>query len=117
MNSEAVLDQEELPEFNRETEALIDERSIELLKAQYSAAPTTPSPVPSGVAGEARIVDYQRNAVAIEVESSSAGVLVLHDIYYPGWEVRVDGRAPAAAARQPAVPRRRGAGGQAPGRV
>ncbi len=48
VDSEAVLDQEELPEFNRETEALIDERSIDLLKAQYSAAPTTPSTVPSG---------------------------------------------------------------------
>ena len=92
VESEAVLDQEELPEFNRETEVLIDERSIDLLKAQYSAAPTTPSPVPSGVAGEARIVAYHRNAVSIEVESSSAGVLVLHDVYYPGWEVTVDGQ-------------------------
>ncbi|WP_246504748.1 YfhO family protein [Microvirga antarctica] len=91
VDSEAVLDQEELPEFNRETEALIDDRSVKLLKAQYSAAPTTPSAVPSGLAGEARITSYQRNAVAIEVNSETAGVLVLHDIYYPGWEVTVDG--------------------------
>lgn len=92
VDSEAVLDQEELPEFNRETEVLIDQRSINLLQTRYSAAPTTPSPVPSAVAGEARIVDYQRNSVSIEVDSASAGVLVLHDVYYPGWEVTVDGK-------------------------
>jgi uncharacterized membrane protein YfhO len=28
--------------------------------------------------------------VALEVESDRDGVLVLHDLFYPGWEVRVD---------------------------
>ena len=117
VDSEAVLDQEELPEFNRETEALIDDKSVKLLKTLYSAAPTTPSTVPSGLAGEARIVNYQRNAVSIEVDGQSAGVLVLHDIYYPGWEVTVDGVRQPLLAGQSAVPRRRGSGRQAPGRV
>jgi uncharacterized membrane protein YfhO len=40
-------------------------------------------------------VSYQRNAVEIEVESPEGGILVLHDIYYPGWEATVNG------ARQP----------------
>jgi hypothetical protein len=87
VDSEAVLGEEELPEFNRETEALIDHESLPLLKARYSPAGSKPEQAK----GEARIVSYQRNSVTIEVESSASGVLVLHDIHYPGWEAWVDG--------------------------
>ncbi|MEE1658140.1 YfhO family protein [Microvirga sp. CF3062] len=87
VDSEAVLGEEELPEFNRETEALIDHESLPLLKARYSPAGSKPEPAK----GEARIVSYQRNSVTIEVDSSANGVLVLHDIHYPGWEATVDG--------------------------
>ena len=108
VESEAVLDQEELPEFNRETEALIDERSIDLLKAQYSAAPTTPSPVPSGVAGRSphRRLSSQcgvdRGRELVGGRSGAARRLLSR--------MGGDGRraAPAAASRQSAVPRRRG---------
>jgi hypothetical protein len=87
VDSETVLGLEELPEFNRETEALIDDESMALLKASYA---------PAGAArdeakGEARIVSYQRNTVTLDVENSENGVLVLHDIHYPGWEAWVDG--------------------------
>ncbi|MFC1455467.1 YfhO family protein [Microvirga arabica] len=87
VDSEALLGEEELPEFNRETEALIDHESLPLLKARYSPAGSKPEQAK----GEARIVSYQRNSVTIEVESSANGVLVLHDIHYPGWEAWVDG--------------------------
>ncbi|MFC4173208.1 YfhO family protein [Microvirga sp. GCM10011540] len=85
VDSEAVLDQEELPEFNRQTEALIDDESAPLLKARFGPSPAEPAQ------SRARIVSYQRNSVVIEVETGKPGILVLHDIYYPGWEVRVDG--------------------------
>ncbi|WP_134499912.1 YfhO family protein, partial [Microvirga pakistanensis] len=42
-------------------------------------------------ASKVRIVSYRRNSVTLEVETAEHGVLVLHDIYYPGWEARVDG--------------------------
>ena len=87
VDSEAVLGQDELPEFNRETEALIDHESLPLLKARYAPA----GPGPDRARGEARIVSYQRNSVTLEVESSEQGILVLHDIHYPGWEASVDG--------------------------
>jgi hypothetical protein len=87
VDSEAVLGEEELPEFDRETEALIDHESLPLLKARYSLAGSKPEQAK----GDARIVSYQRNSVTIEVDSSANGILVLHDIHYPGWEAWVDG--------------------------
>jgi uncharacterized membrane protein YfhO len=39
-----------------------------------------------------RIVAYEPNSVMLEVEAERPGVLVLHDIHYPGWEVMVDGQ-------------------------
>lgn len=87
VDSESILGQDELPEFNRETETLIDFESMPLLKAHY--APLRPaSQKPQSTA---KIVSYKRNSVTLEVESSEHGVLVLHDIYYPGWEATVDG--------------------------
>ena len=87
VDSEVVLGQDELPDFNRETEALIDQDSMPLLKAHY--APVRPAA--EKPQSKVRIVSYRRNSVTLEVESSAHGVLVLHDIYYPGWEASVDG--------------------------
>jgi hypothetical protein len=39
----------------------------------------------------AQIVSWQPDRVEVEVDSAQAGVLVLHDLYYPGWVVEVDG--------------------------
>jgi hypothetical protein len=40
----------------------------------------------------ARIVAWRPNRIEVEVDSAHAGVLVLHDLYYPGWVAAVDGR-------------------------
>ncbi|MBB4039983.1 hypothetical protein GGR34_001630 [Microvirga flocculans] len=87
VDSEAVLGQDELPEFNRETEVLIDQESLPLLKGHYAPA----GAAPETAKGSARIVSYQRNSVTLEVESGENAILVLHDIHYPGWEAWVDG--------------------------
>jgi hypothetical protein len=88
VDSEAVLDQEELPEFNRQTEVLIDEGNLPLLKARYT--PAAPG-IAAAVKSEARIITYTRNSVVIDVQAGEAGILVLHDIFYPGWEALIDG--------------------------
>jgi hypothetical protein len=88
VDSEAILDQEELPEFDRTDQALIDESSFTILKRDYAE---TAGALAEPNRSSARIVDYQRNSVTIEVETDRAGVLVLHDIFYPGWEVTVNG--------------------------
>jgi hypothetical protein len=44
--------------------------------------------------GSAEVVEYAANHVVVEAESAAGGLLVLTDLAYPGWDVRVDG-APA----------------------
>jgi hypothetical protein len=39
----------------------------------------------------AQIVSWRPDRVEVLVDSAQAGVLVLHDLYYPGWVVEVDG--------------------------
>jgi len=40
----------------------------------------------------ARIVKYQPNRLTIETSASMPTVLVVSEIFYPGWEVSVDGQ-------------------------
>jgi hypothetical protein len=37
------------------------------------------------------IADYTDNAVKIDVAAPEPGIVVLHDLFYPGWEAYVDG--------------------------
>ncbi len=48
-----------------------------------------------GAQGTATIVEYAAESVLVSTQSDRAGLLVLADAYYPGWEATVDG-APAA---------------------
>jgi uncharacterized membrane protein YfhO len=41
--------------------------------------------------GEAVITLYEPERVVIEVETSGDAILMLSDLYYPGWVARVDG--------------------------
>jgi hypothetical protein len=40
---------------------------------------------------EARIVSYESNQLAVETKASVPTVLILSEIFYPGWEATVDG--------------------------
>lgn len=89
VDSEAVLGQDELPEFDRAATALVDEESAALLKADHGRADPTADPAPAK--GSVTIRGYRRNVVTLDVDTDRDGVVVLHDIAYPGWEVTVDG--------------------------
>ncbi len=84
-DSEAVINDAVLPDFNHATEALIDGASLSNLSA----------PLLDGTASEgqtkATVTSYTDNAVTIDATTDHPGVVVLHDLFYPGWEVRVDG--------------------------
>ena len=92
---ESSLDNADLPDFDSRAEALIETADMPRLSAglRQPALPGAPE------AGSARIVSYRANSVRIETEAARPAILVLHDNYYPGWSVRVNGvKAPLLRA-------------------
>ncbi|MBY6242285.1 hypothetical protein [Methylosinus sp. Sm6] len=82
-SDEAIAD-DEIPEFDSSREALVDRADTPRLNAALSA--------PGAAArSEVAIVSYGGERIVIDVEADRDGLLVLHDLYYPGWEARVDG--------------------------
>jgi len=72
-----------------------DHRTTVLLEEQPAAAPVAP---PAGSAGDARITEYGDNRIVIDAATPTEGLLVLSEMYYPGWRATVDG-APAGVMR------------------
>jgi hypothetical protein len=89
VDSETVLSQAELPDLDRQHEALIDEANLDALTGDYGVRDATTEPDPA--MGTVKITGYRRNEVALSVETDRNSVVVLHDIHYPGWEVYVNG--------------------------
>ena len=63
--------------------ALIDDDTPP--SAHYAGAAT-------GKAGHAAITTWRTDRVEIDAESETGGMLVLHDLYYPGWIAEIDGK-------------------------
>jgi hypothetical protein len=112
VDDEDVLDEQVLPSFDPAREVLIDEESL----ADLHGGPYNQSAVrdrvqiaslnhAQGIAGAASqslrggqveprvaIVKYANDRVEIDVDTPKAGIAVLHDLFYPGWEAFVDGQ-------------------------
>ncbi|MBP6017288.1 MAG: YfhO family protein [Candidatus Promineofilum sp.] len=50
-----------------------------------------PHPSPASRTGSVKILDYQPESVSLHVATDTAGLLVLTDAFYPGWEATVNG--------------------------
>lgn len=58
---------------------------VDLLKRDNESGTTS---------GEVAIIDsYRTNDVSVDVNMKSSGILVLSDLFYPGWHVYVDGKS------------------------
>lgn len=86
VDSDSAIAEDDIPDFDGAREALVDQADLPRL----DAALADPSRA-GGPEGRATIVSYESERIVIDVESDSDGLLVLHDLYYPGWEARVDG--------------------------
>ncbi len=86
IEGENVLVSGGLPRFDPLAEALIEEADAAKL---LDRSLLDPSRITTG--GTAVITTYGENRVVVDVEAPSAGVVVLHDLVYPGWEACVDG--------------------------
>jgi hypothetical protein len=89
VDPDAVLDAEELPQFDRSSAALVDQSQLDRLRGDYVVKDRTPEPAVGSVA----ITGYSRNVVSLDVETDRDSIVVLHDIYYPGWEAFVNGKS------------------------
>ncbi len=75
-----LIDAGAFPSALPNSEVLVD--SEDVISQKYLAEPAR---------AKASIVDWRPDRVEIEVDSSAPGVVTLHDLWYPGWEVEVDG--------------------------
>ena len=92
IDNEATIESHELPDFDRTREALVDQDAVGQLTPNLLG---TDASAPAN--SKATIAAYSNNSVRLEVSADRNGLLILHDLYYPGWEATVDGvRVPSS---------------------
>lgn len=89
--AEAVDGEQALRRIRGEGTGLFDPRRTALIEADPNDLPTLPGGEVASTAS-ARIVEYAANKLAIDTSAPTATVLVVSEIFYPGWVALVDGQ-------------------------
>ncbi|HMX28289.1 MAG TPA: YfhO family protein, partial [Blastocatellia bacterium] len=74
------------PDFDPRTTALVDHETAARLDGSLFQTSTTAD------AGKASILSRTPTSLSVEVQANQAALLVLSEMFYPGWTVRLDGR-------------------------
>lgn len=72
----------------------VDPRQTALLEQ----SPPPLDAIPAGGPDTVRFVDYEPDRIAVDVQTSGVGMLVLSEVYAPGWRAFVDGEEVAVYA-------------------
>lgn len=89
--AEAVDGEEALHRIRGESSQAFDPRRTALLEVRPEELPSLPGGAVS-TDSSVHIVSYEADRLVIETSAPTATVLVLSEMFYPGWEATVDGR-------------------------
>ena len=77
---------------DEDTWARVINHSIDLRRVALLPAPL-PAPLDEAAGGDTlRFTSYQPDSMSLDVQSAGKGLLVLSEIYYPGWRATVNGQ-------------------------
>ena len=83
-DADEYIDEGKFPSNMPSTDVMVD--SDDNLSQKYPASLAAKP-------GKADIVGWRPDRVEIKVDTAAPGILTLHDPWYPGWEVEVDGQS------------------------
>lgn len=83
-----------ITESEEETFAMLRQKNLDLAKSAVieSSREIKAEPLTGTEQDKVEIKDYCSNSVRIQCHMASDGILVLSDLYYPGWKVYVNGQ-------------------------
>lgn len=87
--AEAVSSEEALRRILGESK--FDPSRVALLEVNSNQLPQLPGG-PVATNSGARVLEYRANRLLVETDAPTATVLVLSEIFYPGWEATIDGK-------------------------
>jgi hypothetical protein len=91
---EAVDGEEALRRVRGEGAREFDPRRTALLEVRPGELPPVPADAAArggASAGTARVAEYEANRIVVETDAGAPSVLVVSEIFYPGWGATVDG--------------------------
>lgn len=86
-----ALAQVQAPDFDPRLTAIILDNEELQGATPFGPLPGPPQPQSSQIASTATVLAASNNSLTIAVDANAPGLLVLSEIWYPGWEARVHG--------------------------